>query len=47
VDPAAYAEPAASEPRPVGPSDRERLTALESEVAELKRAFEEFRARFE
>ena len=30
-----------------GPSDRERLAALEREVAELKRAFEEFRRNFE
>jgi hypothetical protein len=30
-----------------GPSDRERLAALEREVAELKRAFEEFRKNFE
>jgi hypothetical protein len=29
------------------PSDRERLAALEDEVATLKRQFEEFRARFE
>ena len=30
-----------------GPSDRERLAALEREVSELKRAFEEFRRSFE
>jgi uncharacterized protein YceH (UPF0502 family) len=30
-----------------GPSDRERIAALEREVAELKRAFEEFRKNFE
>ena len=39
-------EPVA-EARPSGPSDRERLAALELEVAELRRAFEEFRAKFE
>ncbi|MGP8245865.1 MAG: YceH family protein [Bryobacteraceae bacterium] len=47
VETAAYAEASASEARPAGPSDRERLAALENEVAEIKRAFEEFRARFE
>jgi uncharacterized protein YceH (UPF0502 family) len=30
-----------------GPSDRERIAALEREVGELKRAFEEFRKNFE
>jgi uncharacterized protein YceH (UPF0502 family) len=30
-----------------GPSDRERIAALEREVAELKRVFEEFRSSFE
>src|SRR6516164_5938664 len=30
-----------------GPSDRERIAALEEEVAELKRAFEQFRRNFE
>ena len=30
-----------------GPSDRERIAALEREVADLKRAFEEFRRSFE
>lgn len=30
-----------------GPSDRERIAALEQEVADLKRAFEEFRRNFE
>jgi uncharacterized protein len=30
-----------------GPSDRERIEALEREVAELKRAFEDFRRNFE
>ena len=30
-----------------GPSDRERIAALEQEVAELKRAFENFRRNFE
>ena len=30
-----------------GPSDRERIAALEQEVAELKRAFVEFRRSFE
>ena len=30
-----------------GPSDRERIAALEQEVAELKRAFEDFRRNFE
>jgi len=29
-----------------GPSDRERIAALEREVAELKRVFEEFRSSF-
>ena len=42
-----YVEEPASQPRAAAPSDRERLTALENEVAELKRAFEEFRGRFE
>jgi uncharacterized protein YceH (UPF0502 family) len=30
-----------------GPSDRERIAALEEQVAELKRAFEQFRRNFE
>jgi hypothetical protein len=30
-----------------GPSDRERIAALERELSELKRAFEEFRRSFE
>ena len=30
-----------------GPSDRERIAALEQEVADLKRAFEVFRRNFE
>ena len=30
-----------------GPSDRERIAALEQEVADLKRAFEDFRRNFE
>ena len=30
-----------------GPSDRDRIAALEQEVAELKRAFEDFRRHFE
>jgi hypothetical protein len=30
-----------------GPSDRGRIAALERELAELKRAFEEFRRNFE
>jgi hypothetical protein len=30
-----------------GPSDRDRIAALEREVADLKRAFEEFRRNFE
>jgi uncharacterized protein YceH (UPF0502 family) len=47
VEAAPYPEAAAGEPRPAGPSDRERLAALELEVADLKRAFEEFRGRFE
>ena len=34
-------------PREPGPSDRERIAALEAEVAALKREFEEFRRRFE
>ena len=40
----------AEEPAPTterGPSDRERIAALEREVSELKRAFEEFRRSFE
>src|ERR1035441_2380493 len=43
VEVAEEAAPAAER----GPSDRERITALEREVAELKRAFEEFRRSFE
>jgi uncharacterized protein YceH (UPF0502 family) len=43
-----FDEPATEAPRASsGSSDRERLAALEAEVANLKRAFEEFRARFE
>jgi len=42
----AAGEPAV-EARPSGPTDKERLAALEVELAELKRAFEEFRAKFE
>jgi uncharacterized protein YceH (UPF0502 family) len=30
-----------------GPSDRERIAALEQDVADLKRAFEDFRRNFE
>jgi len=30
-----------------GPSDRERIAVLEQEVAELKRAFEDFRRNFQ
>jgi hypothetical protein len=30
-----------------GPSDRERIAVLEQEVADLKRAFEDFRRNFE
>lgn len=41
------AEEPGVETRPSGPSDRERLAALEVELAGLKRAFEEFRAKFE
>jgi hypothetical protein len=44
-EPEALAE--APSPAERGPSDRDRLTALESEVADLKRQFDEFRARFE
>jgi hypothetical protein len=40
------AEEAASTAEP-GPSDRERIAALEREVADLKREFEEFRRKFE
>jgi hypothetical protein len=43
VEVAEEAAPAAER----GPSDRERIAALELEVAELKRAFEEFRRNFE
>ena len=42
-----YVEEAAAAPLERGPSDRERISALEQEVAELKRAFEEFRRNFE
>jgi uncharacterized protein len=38
---------AAAEPSGRGPSDRERIEVLEQEVAELKRAFEDFRRNFE
>jgi uncharacterized protein len=45
-EPAAAAEEAASvEAR--GPSDRERIVALEAALAELKREFDDFRRRFE
>ena len=30
-----------------GPSDRERVTALESALAQLRQEFEEFRRKFE
>jgi uncharacterized protein YceH (UPF0502 family) len=42
-------ETAAEAPAPAerGPSDRDRLAALEREMADLKREFGEFRARFE
>jgi uncharacterized protein YceH (UPF0502 family) len=40
-------EEAAAEPATRGPSDRERIAVLEQEVAELKRAFEDFRRNFE
>jgi uncharacterized protein len=40
-------EGAAAEPSGRGPSDRERIEVLEREVAELKRAFEDFRRNFE
>jgi hypothetical protein len=36
-----------AEPSGRGPSDRERIAVLEREVAELKRAFEDFRRNFE
>jgi len=44
VDVEAAATPATTER---GASDRERIAALEREVAELRAAFEEFRRRFE
>jgi uncharacterized protein YceH (UPF0502 family) len=40
-------EEAAAETATRGPSDRERIAVLEQEVAELKRAFEDFRRNFE
>jgi uncharacterized protein YceH (UPF0502 family) len=40
-------EEAEAPPPERGPSDRERIAALEREVAELKRAFEDFRRGFE
>jgi uncharacterized protein YceH (UPF0502 family) len=40
-------EEAEAAPPERGPSDRERIAALEQEVAELKRAFEDFRRNFE
>ena len=41
-------EPEAPEtPAGRGPSDRERIAALEQDVAALKRAFEDFRRNFE
>ena len=36
-----------SVPSDCGPSDRERIAALEQDVADLKRAFEDFRRNFE
>jgi uncharacterized protein YceH (UPF0502 family) len=45
-EPAAEEEAAAPEPAR-GPSDRERIAALEQDLAELRAAFEEFRRRFE
>ncbi|MCX6632654.1 MAG: DUF480 domain-containing protein [Candidatus Solibacter sp.] len=41
------AEEAEAAPPERGPSDRERIAALEREVAELKQAFENFRRNFE
>src|ERR1039457_981670 len=41
------AEEAEAPPPERGPSDRERIAALEQDVAELKRAFEDFRRGFE
>jgi uncharacterized protein YceH (UPF0502 family) len=40
-------EEVAAPPPERGPSDRERIAALEQEVAELKRSFEDFRRNFE
>ena len=40
-------ESAVAAPTERGPSDRERISVLEQEVAELKRAFEDFRRNFE
>ena len=40
-------EAEASAPPDRGPSDRERIAALEQDVADLKRAFEDFRRNFE
>ena len=45
-EPPAEEEAAAPEPAR-GPSDRERIAALERDLAELRAAFEEFRRRFE
>jgi len=44
------AEEAAAPPAAVeahGPADRERIAALETALAELRRDFEEFRKKFE
>ena len=45
--PGILVEEAEAPPPERGPSDRERIAALEQEVAELKRAFEDFRRNFE
>src|SRR5579871_5308207 len=48
VEVAAEETSAAAEPAGLrGPSDRERIAALEAQMAQLKREFEEFRKRFE
>jgi len=42
-----FAEEPEAPPAERGPSDRERIAALERDVADLKRAFEDFRRNFE
>jgi hypothetical protein len=40
-------EAAEAAPAERGPSDRERIAALERDLAELRAAFDDFRKRFE